>query len=108
MYRTIIASFAAVVMLIGASDRVFADDAMSDYKQTMEKMNSEMQKGMDPDPTKAWAKMMMAHHEGAIDMSRVVLRETKDPTIRKMAEKTMNEQQSEIKKLQGWLLKHGG
>lgn len=108
MYRTTIASFAAVVMLIAASDRVFADDAMSDYKQTMEKMNSEMQKGMDPDATKAWVKMMIAHHEGAIEMNQIVLKETKDPTIRKMAEKTTGEQQTEIKKLQGWLSKHGG
>lgn len=106
MYRTIIATFAAVVMLVVASDRVFASDAMSDYKQSMEKMNSEMQKGMDPDPTKAWAKMMMAHHQGAIEMSTVVLRETKDPTIRKMAEKTSEEQKKEIKQLQDWVSKH--
>ncbi len=106
MYRTIIATFAAVVILGAASDRVFAADAMSDYKQSMEKMNSEMQKGMDPDPTKAWAKMMMAHHQGAIEMSTVVLRETKDPTIRKMAEKTSEEQKKEIKQLQDWVSKH--
>jgi uncharacterized protein (DUF305 family) len=106
MYRTIATTFAAVIVLSAASDRVFADDAMSDYKQSMEKMNSEMQKGMDPDPTKAWAKMMIAHHEGAIDMSRIVLRETKDPTIQKMAEKTTGEQQKEIKQLQEWVSKH--
>lgn len=106
MYRTILASFAAVVLLAGASDRVFADDAMGAYKQSMEDMNSDMQKGMDPDATKAWAKMMIAHHQGGIEMSRVVLRETKDPTIRKMAEKTTEEQQKEIKELQDWVSKH--
>jgi uncharacterized protein (DUF305 family) len=79
---------------------------MSAYKQSMENMNADMQNGMDPDATKAWAKMMIAHHQGAIDMSRVVLHETKDSTIRKMAEKTTEEQQKEIKQLQGWLSKH--
>ena len=82
------------------------DAAMSAFKQSMEKMNSDMQKGMDPDATKAWAKMMIAHHQGGIDMSRVVLRETKDPTIRKMAEKATEEQQKEIKQLQDWVAKH--
>ena len=40
----------------------------------MEKMNADMKKGMDSDPTKAWAKMMVAHHQGAIEMSQTVLK----------------------------------
>ena len=83
------------------------DGAMNSYKQSMEKMNADMQKGMDPDPTKAWVKMMIAHHQGAIEMNKVVLKETKDPEIRKMAEKTTGEQETEIKNLQSWLSKHG-
>jgi uncharacterized protein (DUF305 family) len=38
-------------------------------------------------------------------MSRALLRETKDPIIRKMAEKTTEEQQREIKQLEEWLSK---
>lgn len=88
--------------------QAFAQDAASaSYKQSMEKLNAEMQKGMDPDPTKAWVKMMIAHHQGAIDMNNVVLKETKDPTIRQMAEKGTSEQETEIKQLQSWLSKHG-
>ena len=89
--------------------QAFAQDgAMDSYKKSMEKMNADMQQGMDPDPTKAWVKMMIAHHQGAIDMNKIVLKETKDPEIRKMAEKTTGEQEAEIKKLQGWLSKHRG
>lgn len=106
MYRTVLASFAAFVLLVAASDRAFAADAMSDYKQSMEKMNADMQKGMDQDPTKAWAKMMIAHHQGAMDMSETVLKETKDPMIRKMAEKGIDEQKKEQKMLKEWLSKH--
>lgn len=80
---------------------------MDGYKHAMEKMNAEMQKGMDPDPTKAWVKMMIAHHQGAVEMNKVVVKETKDPEIRSMAEKTKGEQETEIKKLQAWLSKHG-
>lgn len=82
------------------------DGAMDSYKKSMERMNTDMQKGMDP--TKAWVKMMIAHHQGAIDMNKVVLKETKDPEIRKMAEKGTSEQEAEIKQLQSWLAKHGG
>lgn len=86
-----------------------ADDAaMKAYMQSMEKMNADMQKGMDPDPTKAWAKIMIAHHQGAINMSETVLKETKDPMIRKMAEKGMDEQKKDQKMLKEWLSKHGG
>ncbi|MDO9459053.1 MAG: DUF305 domain-containing protein [Alphaproteobacteria bacterium] len=84
------------------------DAAMKSYMQSMEKMDTDMQKGMDPDPTKAWAKMMIAHHQGAIDMSETVLKETKDPTIRKIAEKGMEDQKKEQKMLKEWLSKHGG
>ena len=84
------------------------DAAMKAYMQSMEKMNAEMQKGMDPDPTRAWAKMMIAHHQGAIDMSETVLKETKDPMIRKMAQKGIDEQKEEQKMLKEWLSKHGG
>lgn len=52
----------------------------------MEKMTADMKKGMDPDATKAWAKMMVSHHKGAIEISQIVL-ETKDLVIREMAEK---------------------
>ncbi len=98
-----IAAIAAVPL------RAMAEDAgVAAYKQAMEKMNADMQKGMDADPTKAWAKMMIAHHQGAIDMNKVVLNETKDPMIRKMAEKATGEQEAEIKQLQTWVTKHGG
>lgn len=82
--------------------------ADKEYKASMEKMDAAMMKGMDPDPTKAWVKMMVAHHQGAIDMSKTVLKESKDPMIRQMAEKSMKDQMDEQKKLEDWLSKHGG
>ncbi|MEY9180549.1 DUF305 domain-containing protein [Bradyrhizobium sp. USDA 313] len=98
----VIATVSAVPLQASAQDA-----AMDSYKQSMERMNADMQKGMDPDPTKAWAKMMIAHHQGAIDMNKVVLKETRDPKIRKMAEKANREQESEIKQLQAWLSRQG-
>lgn len=60
-----------VAALTAVPLQAFAQDAAMDpYKSSMEKMNADMQKGMDPDPTKAWANMMIAHHQGAIDMNK--------------------------------------
>ena len=57
----------------------------------MERMNTDMKKGMDPDPTKGRAKMMVAHPQGTTEMSQTVLQETNEPRIRKMAQKGFTE-----------------
>ena len=43
-----------------------------------------------------FAHMMMAHHQGAVDMSAVELRDGKDATLRAMAEKITADQKKEI------------
>ena len=86
----------------------FAEEAEQAYMKSMEKMSVDMKKGMDPDATKAWTKMMIAHHQGAIEMSLTVLKETKDPMIREMAEKGIKEQSKEQAMLKEWIAKHGG
>lgn len=82
--------------------------ADKDYRAAMEKMQKDMMAGMDTDATKAWAKMMIPHHQGAVDMSKTVLKSTKDAKIREMAEKAIKEQSKDIKDLQDWLKKNGG
>ena len=101
-------SAASVAVLFALSMPSFADDAGPAYMKSMEKMSADMKKGMDPDPTKAWAKMMVAHHQGAIEMSQTVLKETKDPMIREMAQKVIDDQTKEKKMLEEWTSKHGG
>ena len=82
--------------------------ADQEYMAAMEKMNKEMMAAKDPDAAKAFAKKMAVHHQGAIDMSKTVLKHTQDKEIRRMAQKMINEQQKEIKKLQSWIARHGG
>ena len=43
-----------------------------------------------------FAHLMMAHHQGAVDMSDVLLRDGKDATLRQMAEKITADQKKEI------------
>ncbi len=50
--------------------------------------------------------MMMPHHQGAIDMARIYLRDGKDPDIRRMAGKIITDQEREIAEFKAWQAKH--
>ncbi len=102
-------SFAiACAFLVPAAAQSEESSANKEYMTSMDRMNADMKKGMDSDSTKAWAKMMAAHHQGAIEMDQTVLKETKDPMIREMAEKGIKDQTKEKKMLEEWISKHGG
>lgn len=65
-----------------------------------EKMHKEMmaQKGTTVDET--WARKMIVHHQGAIDMSEILLEQGSDPAIRQMASESIEKQRRDISKLQ--------
>lgn len=94
------------MILFAVSTQSYAYDAKQAYTKSIEKMNVEMQKGMDSDATTAWVKLMVAHHQGAIEMAQAVLKETKDPLIREMAEKAIKEQTREQTMLKFWITKN--
>ena len=54
-----------------------------------------------------FARGMIPHHQGAIDMAKVVLEHGKDPELRKLAEDIIAAQESEIAFLREWLEKSG-
>ena len=77
------------------------------YGPDMMKMNEKMMSAMGAEATETWVRKMVEHHRGGIAMSRIVLRETKDPKVRQMATKTIAEQTREIGELNAWLRAHG-
>ncbi len=78
------------------------------YKIAMDKMMANMMVPYTGNADVDFAKGMIPHHQGAIDMAKVVLQFGKDAEIRKLAEGVIAAQESEITFMQNWLKANGG
>lgn len=90
-----------------AIDESQMTDMLKDYTRSMTEMHDEMMIGMgynDPDTT--FAKGMLGHHRGAIDMAKTQLKYGTDEAMRQLAQNIINAQQAEIDILNKWLASH--
>jgi uncharacterized protein (DUF305 family) len=53
-----------------------------------------------------FVRLMLPHHQAAIDMAKTQLLFGKDPQIRRLAQEIITDQQSEIELMQLWLKQH--
>lgn len=82
-------------------------EMLKDYKKSMTRMHDEMMIGMNyNDPDTAFAKGMLGHHRGAVDMAKIELKYGTDPDMRALAEDIISTQQSEIAIMNKWLASH--
>jgi uncharacterized protein (DUF305 family) len=82
---------------------------MSPWAQAYDDANSAMHAGMMIDYSDNadldFARSMIAHHQGAIDMAKIELQHGKDPEMRKLAQAMIAAQEAEITQMQAWVAK---
>jgi uncharacterized protein (DUF305 family) len=81
------------------------DPAIEAYLAASERMHRDMTIEFTGNPDVDFARGMIPHHEGAIDMAQAVLEYGRDPAIRALAEAIIAAQEKEIAFLRSWLEK---
>ena len=81
--------------------------AWSELEQGMEKMHADMH-SVEPsgDNDVDFVRLMLPHHDAAIDMAKTELAHGKDPQMRRLAQEIITDQQSEIDLMKLWLKQH--
>ncbi|MDN3440234.1 DUF305 domain-containing protein [Psychrobacter sp. APC 3279] len=89
------------------SDESQMSDMLRDYTRSMTRMHDEMMIGMGyNDPDTAFAKGMLGHHRGAVEMAKIELKYVTDEAMRQLAQDVITAQQAEIDVLNKWLASH--
>lgn len=85
-----------------------ADNASTKaFKTANDKMHKDMDIAFSGDADVDFIEGMIPHHQGAIDMAKVVLAHGKDPETRKLATEIIAAQEKEIAFMRDWLKKKG-
>ena len=81
-------------------------EAQAAYKAVNDKMHAGMA-DIPADADVAFMQGMLAHHQGAVEMSEVALKYAKDEQARDLAARVIAAQKAEIAEMQAWLKARG-
>jgi uncharacterized protein (DUF305 family) len=77
------------------------------YREAARQMHAAMDLPMSGNADVDFARGMIGHHEGAIDMAQIVLEYGSDPELRQLAEEIIAAQEREVEFLKDWLARRG-
>ena len=88
-----------------APEKAISSDtaATKAYRDANAKMHKDMDINYTNDPDADFIRGMIPHHQGAIDMAKVILEHGKDEKARKWATEIIREQEREIGEMREWL-----
>jgi uncharacterized protein (DUF305 family) len=92
----------------GAASAQGADSPSSKaFAAASQKMHAAMAVPLTGDADVDFVRGMIPHHQGAVEMAKIVLEHGKDPEVRKLAQDVVAAQEAEIAFMTGWLKTKG-
>lgn len=109
----LLASISIAILTVAAQDahshstKQTPDASWSELMASMNRMHADMH-SVEPtgDSDTDFVRLMLPHHQGAIDMAKTELLRGKDPQMRRLAQEIIADQQSEIQLMQLWQKQH--
>ena len=84
-----------------------ASPSVAAYQAINDQMHQAMNINFTGDADVDFVRGMIPHHEGAVEMAKVVLEHGSDPKIRALAQAVIAAQEEEISMMQQWLAERG-
>ncbi|REC95394.1 CopM family metallochaperone [Kushneria indalinina] len=83
-----------------------ADQAAQAFSDANQRMHHDMAIDPSGNVDMDFARGMLAHHRGAVDMARIELEHGSDEQMRTLAREVIDAQQEEIEQLERWIAEH--
>jgi uncharacterized protein (DUF305 family) len=109
----VMSAFFSMTQTVGAEDmkgmtmKPATSPADKAFATSMKTMMNDMHVKPTGKPDEDFARMMIPHHQGAIDMAKVELQYGTDPELRQLATDIVAAQDKEIAQMKAWLEKNG-